>query len=289
MPIRFACPECKQLLGVTARKAGSQVKCPKCGAAVTVPPADSAERSVAETGISRFETPEIEETLGRLVVYDRTPEGVTPAGKSAVAAPRLAGDERETLLISRAVIYFQAVLLAVVAVLFFLAGLWIGGNGGATNAPREGGSGGPVPVDVLLQYRREDGQVRPDDGAIVLVLPAGLRVTDKLSADSLKHGAPPPNAASQVIEKLNFLGGAYGRTDASGKIAGLIVPRSGKHHVLLISNHTRRPGGAEPRPEDLAALGSYVDGATELLGDRQYRLTTEELAGEVRVTHEFGE
>jgi hypothetical protein len=69
-------------------------------------------------------------------------------------------------------------------------------------------------------------------------------------------------------------------------LAGLVVPRSGPHHVLLLSNHARRSG--EPRPQDLAALGTYVEGAIELLADREYRLTTEELSGTVAVAFDFG-
>src|SRR5687767_7227809 len=112
MPIRIACPECNQLLGVPQRKAGAQVKCPKCSASITVP-TEEGEASAAAMRTSRFEAPDIEETLGRLVVYDRTPDGITPAGKSISRAPRLSADERETLLIPRMVVYFQAVLLAV--------------------------------------------------------------------------------------------------------------------------------------------------------------------------------
>jgi hypothetical protein len=251
-------------------------------------PTEEGEASVAATRTGRFESPDIEETLGRLVVYDRTPDGVTPAGKSTSRAPRLSADERETLAIPRIVVYFQAGLLTVVAVSFFLAGLWIGGNGGGTS-PVANEASGPVTLDALLQYRGDDGQTTPDHGAIVLVLPAGVRVTERVSAQALSHDAPPPTAASPVIERLNFLGGAYGRTDAAGKASGLIVPRPGMHFVLLVSNHARRKAGAEPRPEDLAALGTYIDGASELLGDRSYRLTTEELAGPVRVAYEFGE
>jgi hypothetical protein len=37
MPIRFRCPQCKQLLGISRRKAGTSVGCPTCHAQVTVP------------------------------------------------------------------------------------------------------------------------------------------------------------------------------------------------------------------------------------------------------------
>jgi hypothetical protein len=331
MPIRFACPECRQLLGVATRKAGSQVACPKCQAAITVPTQKEADRAAA---LGRFETPDIEETLSNLVVYDRTPEGrampaggrqaadreaaarhaaaghaglkYTAEGKEtsgqreseqseagrptaetyAAAGRRLASDERTTLLIPRKVVYFQAGLLAAVAVLFFAAGVWIG-YGTRRETPQEANVGSAT-LDVLLHYR-DNGDLRPDEGAVVLVLPAlaeGKGILEKVAAGPLMPGAPPLNAASPAMSKINLLGGAYGRTDAAGKLSGLVVPRSGPHHVLLLSNHARRSG--EPRPQDLAALATYVEGATELLADRQYRLTTEELRGTAAVGYDFG-
>ncbi|MGH9313143.1 MAG: hypothetical protein ACRD1S_08080, partial [Vicinamibacterales bacterium] len=67
----------------------------------------------------------------------------------------------------------------------------------------------------------------------------------------------------------------------------LIVQAPGEYHLLLLSNHARRPG--EARPQDLATLGTYLEGAAELLGEREYRLMTEELRGRVVVAHAFGE
>jgi hypothetical protein len=172
-----------------------------------------------------------------------------------------------------------------VAITFFLAGWWIGGSG-QTPLRDLPVTGGPATLNVLLRYQSTNGELRPDDGAVVLVLPVDKRLTEKLSAAALDPAAPQPNAATPVISKLNLIGGAYGRTDAAGKLAGLILPQSGKHHVLLLSNHARRSG--EPRPSDLAALGTYVEGAAELLGQREYRLTTEDLQGEVGIPHDFG-
>jgi hypothetical protein len=282
MPIRFACPECKQLLGASTRKAGRRVQCPKCNAEVTVP--TEAEAAAAAV-LRRFEHPEIEEALNTLFVVDRGGEGAPSTDTVAPAADGRETLEHNVLLIPRKVVYFQAGLLAVVAITFFLAGWWIGGSG-QSPVRDQPAAGGPATLNALLHYRSANGDLRPDDGAVVLVLPADKRVTDKLSAAALDPTAPQPNAASAVIGKLNLIGGAYGRTDAAGKLAGLIVPHPGKHYLLLLSNHARRSG--EPRAQDLAALGTYLEGAAELLGDREYRLTSEDLNGEVAITHDFG-
>jgi hypothetical protein len=120
MPIRFACPNCRQLLGVSLRKAGTEVKCPKCEAAVIVPTAD---QSLAIAAMRRFEDSSVEETLGQLVVVDRpaTDEQVATRGD-----PVSASNTDRGIYISRRVVYLQGFLLAAVAVLFFVAGWWIG-------------------------------------------------------------------------------------------------------------------------------------------------------------------
>jgi hypothetical protein len=244
--------------------------------------------AAAAAVLRRFEHPEIEEALNTLFVVDRGAEGASSTEKAD--APRPAADgqdalEHNTLLIPRKVVYFQAGLLAVVAITFFVAGWWIGGSGQlpVRDLPV---TGGPATLNALLHYRSANGELRPDDGAVVLVLPTDKRVTDKLQAAALDPAASQPNAASPVISKLNLIGGAYGRTDAAGKLAGLILAQSGKHHVLLLSNHARRSG--EPRPQDLAALATYLEGAAELLGNREYLLTSEDLQGDVAITHDFG-
>ncbi len=120
---------------------------------------------------------------------------------------------------------------------------------------------------------------------MVLVLPA-KQVTDRIAAATLRPGGPTIVAGDPVMTQLQFIGGAFGRTDSAGKLQGLIVTQ-GKHHVLLLSNHARRNG--EPRPQDLAALGNYLQGAADLLGDRQYRLRTEDLTGDTSMHHTFGQ
>jgi hypothetical protein len=283
MPIRFACPNCHQLLGVSERKAGSQVKCPKCAAEVSVP----AEDDVAAPALRRFEHPEVEEAINRLVVFDRTASDDASLGKPAAMSGRPNSGSEPMLLIPRRVVYFQAGLISVIAIVFFLAGWWIGGSGAPTNTPAPNPRDDPATVDVLLHYRDAAGRVLPDDGAVVLLLPVDKRVSDKLSAAPLDPAQPTLTAASPINQRLQHFGGAHGRTNAEGRLTALNVPEPGEYHVLLLSNHARRPG--EARPQDLATLGTYLEGAAELLANRDYRLTTEDFRGPTSVAHEFGQ
>jgi phage FluMu protein Com len=42
MPIRFRCAYCNQLMGISRRKAGTVVRCPKCAGEIIVPTVDEA-------------------------------------------------------------------------------------------------------------------------------------------------------------------------------------------------------------------------------------------------------
>ena len=41
MPIRFFCPFCERLLGISSRRVGEVVECPSCGGKVGVPSPDA--------------------------------------------------------------------------------------------------------------------------------------------------------------------------------------------------------------------------------------------------------
>ena len=67
MPIRFYCPFCEQLLGITRRKAGSGIRCPRCRGIVGVPTSDRVADlppppplavSAPPPPLARFENPD---------------------------------------------------------------------------------------------------------------------------------------------------------------------------------------------------------------------------------------
>ena len=43
MPIRFRCAYCNQLMGISKRKAGTVVRCPKCAGEIIVPAPEGHE------------------------------------------------------------------------------------------------------------------------------------------------------------------------------------------------------------------------------------------------------
>lgn len=149
MLVRFLCPACHQLLGTAPRKVGAQVNCPKCGATILVP--DPEEAAVAEplpaideptpasnstkdTALAGFdEAPEMPagaigfDVLGDVTTYERPRGGASPSVlRKASPQPVESPDKDAGIVVSRRVIYFQAILLALVGLLALAAGYLIG-------------------------------------------------------------------------------------------------------------------------------------------------------------------
>jgi len=160
MLVRFLCPACHQLLGIAPRKVGAQVNCPKCGATILVPdpeeprPTEALQQSTsteAATDSTVGEMPAAEvpaldlgiqeespldavgsDVLGDLTEYDRSERRDSPSPASSISPKKspppldLPLDDGDRIVISRRVLYFQAVLLAVVGLLALAAGYLIG-------------------------------------------------------------------------------------------------------------------------------------------------------------------
>ena len=69
MPIRFRCAYCNQLMGISRRKVGNVVRCPKCGGQVVVPNPEDGQvvddgPEDANAPAHALEDPELERLLG---------------------------------------------------------------------------------------------------------------------------------------------------------------------------------------------------------------------------------
>jgi hypothetical protein len=152
MPIRFRCPHCNQLLGIARRKAGTQVQCPTCNAAVHVPPGeadDDPPSPLPPVAPQLFERSDFENYLKEPLAEGPAHRGATPAaeplpvlsepppapaaevfdlGKFATPAPIPPAPRPQPpgLFLTPT----QATLLTVTTILFialaFGAGLWVG-------------------------------------------------------------------------------------------------------------------------------------------------------------------
>ncbi len=306
MPVRFNCPVCSQLLGIGSRKIGSVIFCPKCQGEIIVP---TQEQALAEaTELDRFDQDDIEETLNSLVVYDQvtvSPAGSLSSGQSSqgplqpghkFASNRVMRpaseltDEQRYVAVPRSMLYVQGVLFAGIASAFFGAGYWIGSAPKPQNTPDIQAVSKPATarLNVRLTFLDSKGTPQPDRDSVVMALPVERSSADRLLVDGLRPSDPSPSAADSLMIKLERQGIAYGRTNATGELDGLIVAAGQKYHLLILSNHAQRPKGTKPRAEDLKLLDTFFEDPAKLLGERHYYLGSEVISNELKLVYEFG-
>lgn len=297
MPVQFTCQQCQQRLSVSSRKAGSQVKCPKCQASVLVPLADTGSVSTIAPKAAKVESaapeppPAVE--FSDLIVYDDVPIFISDAPKvktdaepepSPVPTAEVRVD-RSLVSISRRMIYAHAALLLLLTLLGFALGFAIGRT---RHVPSEASvKREPVQINGTVSYMSEAGGVVADVGAVVIVLPVD-NLPDQNSrfpVAGLHPDDPPPGEDNETVQAIESLDGVYLRSADEGRFDFMVAP--GKYRVLIISAHVHRANNTQPQGRDLATLGGYFLPAPDLLGNFQYRLQTLDLPRQAPIDQRF--
>lgn len=274
MPIRFACPHCRQKLSVSSRKAGATADCPRCKASLTIPnipeSAPAREGSAVATAAPPSAAP------FDFVAGDQ-PELVYDTSDDAVFSARQDNEHLDLLSIPRYVLYLQGGLLAVVALASFAIGII---TGGAFSTPSGSPGGGrQLAIEGTVSFSVADRAV-PDPGAVVLLLPVqAARPDEKAPVDGLRPIDPTPDESHRGIAIVRQLGGAYARTDEHGRFQARL-PGRGRYLALVISRSLEPPDGPRPIDEDVAKLKPFFDDAAQLLNSRRYQLTLETVRGD---------
>jgi hypothetical protein len=125
--VRFICPACRHLLAISSRKAGAQVNCPKCHSAIIVPPADSNDEHDLDSAHG-------EAVWAEAGAAEKPHTSAPPISSRAPVAIPEQSENALFIRLPRRVLYLQAILLSVVALLAFAAGYLIG-SGARLNGP----------------------------------------------------------------------------------------------------------------------------------------------------------
>jgi hypothetical protein len=269
MPIRFSCPHCRQRLSVSSRKAGMATQCPRCGQSLTIPPPSaepepSPDQPPADEAVSIPDASGVDEMD---LVYDTAEARPIPPPK---AKPDL-------IALPRYILYAQGALLASVALLAFVLGVLTGSA--VRSRPVAPLAAGPCTMSGSVTYASGQRHL-PDQGAVIVVLPqTPQRPDERAPVSGLRPGDPPGEAERRGLETLRALGGAHARADANGRFE-LSVPRAGKYLVVVVSRAKRLKSPDDIPTTDILRIGRFFQNATDLIGDRQYRLTAESIEGD---------
>lgn len=203
-------------------------------------------------------------------------------GREAPRSVVRTGESPEGPRVAAGLVVAQGLLLVVMLAVGF-------GLGRASQRAGDGGAqetlaARPATLSGKVEYGTSGGTSFPDEGAVVLVFPASQRpaADERIAYEGLRPTDLPLDANHESLEKLRLLGGGLARVDAAGQFR-ISLPKSGSYYVLVLSHHGARRANVAPNKSDLAQIGRYVQMANELIGDRRYRWTTEEITGQKRL------
>ncbi len=194
------------------------------------------------------------------------------AGESASPAHRSDG---QFVAVSRRMLHLQGVIIMFISLAALAAGYYIG-RGSAPIVARA--TPDEVTVAGHISYPVEGSQTLPDAQAVVIAFPQGSMPGDKIPIAGLRPDDPVLPQANDAVRKIESSAGLYRRANAQGQFELQLPP--GVYRLLVISRHVQRPGGAGPKPEDVAALDGYFQSPSELLGPWRYELVERKLPDE---------
>lgn len=273
MPIRFACENCGQKLSAKSRQVGHVAKCPKCKNEITVPAAStrpSGDRPPSESEAAGDDGDQ-DNVYSQFAVYDDD-EWVYEDETDQSQKTRSAVDI-DRVSIPRGILYFQGILLALVAIVAFVFGILVGGGGPAPEPEQVVAR--PCNVAGHVRYLTQNGAEIPDEGTVVIIVPQDQQpsAAQRAPIEGLRPTDPLPQDNHPALRAIRMLGGAYTRTDENGAF-DLRLPAAGQYFVLVLSRNRKRDPNDDPVRADLAQIGGYFLPATELLGDHRYQWTS---------------
>jgi len=189
-----------------------------------------------------------------------------------------AADYDAKLLMPRWTMYVQAGVMLLLAVSSFAAGYFIG-RGDAVlerRTAQQQAARERTLVEGRVTYQVSPETVAPDEDAVVLLLPSGVRVSQPMAVYGIRAQDDPPRPTHESVRTIEELQGAYLRTDDDGRFRA-VLPSQGEYLVLVISAHATRPPGEPPHADDVRRLDPLVTMPERLISHFQYRLEDREL------------
>lgn len=201
-------------------------------------------------------------------IPDSELEGSVELRVPAPPSARLTPMPSDKILFPRRMLYVEAVLYLLIAVVSFGLGYFIGRGGSKTANQQDTAVEKRVPVEGQVVVTPISGKRHGDAGAVVLVLPADKSPDKHLPVVGLRPG-DPAGSDDTAQHALADFGGACARTDADGRFT-LFVPAPGPYRILVISAQGAPEADNPLEKHDLEQLGKYFDAPADLLKRSRY-------------------
>ena len=256
------CGTCGVLLPPDAAEQGVLI-CPKCA---------NAEGQVAPTATGKLATPPappVNDPYQQFTVFDEQTEWIYDGEEltSGARYQELPVDINKVAVPRRA-IYLQGILLSLVAISCFSLGMLVGDQNAAVSSRPT--TSQPCLIQGLVSYTGNAGQHMPDDRAVIIAIPAALKLDEKLNHRDLSITEHPPDAHRHPdVLLLRTSGGNHAWSNSRGEYR-LQLAQTGDYFFLFLSRHHARPKNFVHDRKQLAQIGRYFDSAIDLLGNKSY-------------------
>jgi len=170
---------------------------------------------------------------------------------------------KDTVLLPRWVVYFQAALLGIVAATFFIFGMMVGTlNNDNGNAVTSG-----TDVRVFGTVANElDGRQTPDAGAVVVLLPDQPPNISRQDPTTIRPDSFQP-LENPTIDSIRAAGGSVVRSNIDGKFE--VFARPGSYNLLIIS----KSGSESPQKltkQQVASISQYFLPVEKLIQNQNF-------------------
>lgn len=266
---------------IASRSSGDSSPAPSEDTAALRPP-----RSTAETLSSAGPQPPPAAPYAAREDPEAPPRGPLPRRERGVEAQLPSG----LILMPRYVVYIQGGLFLLVAVVAFAAGYFIGRGDASVEmqAVEQESQRQRVLVEGRVVYNPGTGNLAPDEGAVVIVLPDDALPERKIPVQGLRPQDPPPRESLESLSTIEALGGGFVRADETGTFS-LVLPQQGRYWVLIVSRHASRAPGQRIETVDYDLLDRIFLLPEHLIGSRKYFWELRDLElGMEPVSHNFG-
>jgi len=175
----------------------------------------------------------------------------------------------ELIEIPRWAVYCQAALLGLIATTFFIFGMMVGSL--TSNSDPEINARFDCRVIGSVAYR-VDGDLRADEGAVVMLLPKDKRPDVRVTGASVN---PESFQAldNEAIDRIYQLGGAIVRADENGQFDVTIDAKYGngvEYYLLIVSKNQRGGDTEQMTKEQFASVGTFFSPVEDVIEDRSF-------------------
>jgi|GEM_PF-3747577 len=307
MAIRFRCPNCEQLLGISNAEAGLKTDCPTCGAPILVPTDERPTGRIDRSQLASEAVPARSPTASRTAVVERPvsgavqlvdsdpdlpvleldtepaplPRGRSPSFEELLSAPPATTEPIRPTSAQSPWTLTPVVLIPVVLISAVAGGLI--GRALVRSAP---GTTKPIaappvvnhpaPAQKVAQGNMVPGTVTftdtkgaalPDRGARVLILPIVRRGSARIPGHGFRVGADETDW-NILVSSVRALGGDCVITDGQGRYS-LSVPTPGQYGILIVSRAQQRRPGDHPGAGPRKFLETYFERSDQMMGTSQ--------------------